>query len=263
MNLLLVSALCFLVCLSINELSMYWDIQTENDKLKEAVVRVPKTDTDIDGKKNITAEGYLDPNDPFNRSLDWDRLHSVNPDIIGWLYIPDTVIDYPILQGSTDEAYLHKDYQGNYSYAGSIFTFAGADLVADHHVCIFGHNMASRQMFGSLRDYQDQEWAKEHRRIYLYTPERTKECTLVSVFKCDKADSIYELNKASKYSDENMALGERILARSAYDTGADSADGQIFTLSTCSGVSGGTVRLTVNFGVMKEKYNIEEITAAG
>ena len=53
--------------------------------------------------------------------IDWGKLKKINPDIVGWIKVPGTRIDYPVLQGSRWNEYLHKDYKGEYCYAGSIF----------------------------------------------------------------------------------------------------------------------------------------------
>ena len=56
-----------------------------------------------------------------NPGIDWEKLKKINPDIVGWIKVPGTKIDYPVLQGSRWNEYLHKDYKGEYCYAGSIF----------------------------------------------------------------------------------------------------------------------------------------------
>mgnify|MGYP001104247074 CR=1 FL=1 len=102
-NVILVSAIAILLVLGFRELFMYTDLQQENDALRDSVVQVPKVDP-----KDQGSEDYLDPNDPFNRHIDFDSLKATNEDIVGWLYVPDTTIDYPILVGDSDEKYVHK-----------------------------------------------------------------------------------------------------------------------------------------------------------
>lgn len=53
--------------------------------------------------------------------LNWEKIKRINPDIVAWITVPGTEIDYPILQCSTWNEYLHKNYKGEYSYPGSIF----------------------------------------------------------------------------------------------------------------------------------------------
>lgn len=85
--------------------------------------------------------------------IDFGYLQSVNEDIIGWISIPETHIDYPILQGTTLNEYLNKGYDGSYNSLGSIFTYPEADLDEDVHVVLFGHRTFDQQMFGDLNAF--------------------------------------------------------------------------------------------------------------
>ena len=87
------------------------------------------------------------------------------------LVVQETVS--PILTGQTDTEYLTKDFEGAYSPLGSIFTFAGARL-SDSQVYLFAHNMASGQMFGSLKQFTNDAFLAANPQAYLYTPERVR-----------------------------------------------------------------------------------------
>ena len=63
-------------------------------------------------------------NNPLNRKIDFHKLKNENKDIVAWIYIPGTTVDYPILIGDTNEEYLYKDLEGNYTPLGSIFSDA-------------------------------------------------------------------------------------------------------------------------------------------
>ena len=93
--------------------------------------------------------------------VDWESLLKINPDIIGWIYTEGVDISYPILQGSDNKHYLKHTYEGEYSFAGSIFM--DYQNVADLSGCntmIYGHNMRNGSMFGSLKKYsQDNAYA--------------------------------------------------------------------------------------------------------
>ena len=223
------------------ELLRFHLLEQEKVSLITQVVQVPKPDQGVDS------------DDPFCRQIDWTALQAVNPDIRGWIYIPGTGIDYPILAGESDEYYLNRNYRREPSVYGSIFGFAGVDLDTDNHICLFGHNMVSRQMFGSLKDYRDQEYADAHSKMYIYTPKRTKECDLISVFRCHQSDRIFELDKTGDTKDLTGLTAE-LKARSEVEGSAPEAAGQIYTLSTCSGYTGTAYRLTVHYQVTQEKY---------
>lgn len=166
-------------------------------------------------------------NDPIDRNIDFDALKEMNPDIIGWLYAPQIGVDQPILHG---ERYLKKDFAGNYSALGSVFTYDYADeLLTDEHICLFAHNMRSGQMFGNLKKFRDSAFVEENSSIYLYTPERAKELKVYEVKRCHKSDAVFQWEWQSGY------------------------DRQTFTLATCSGYTGTAYRLVVNVEVVREK----------
>lgn len=89
--------------------------------------------------KDIEAEAAPGdiPVDPLDRVIDWEYLKSINPDIIAWLYIPGTAIDYPVCHSKGDY-YLRKNIYRQYSILGTLFT---NETMEDPHVVIFGHNM--------------------------------------------------------------------------------------------------------------------------
>lgn len=242
-NAVLVVALLALLFLGFRELYMFWSAQDNNNTLKEVAVKVPD-------------DPSLDPEDPFNRYIDFDALQEINPDIVGWIYVPDTMIDYPILIGDSDEYYLNRNYRGEWSSLGSIFAFADVDLNKDNHICLFGHNMISQQMFGGLDDWKSQEYADSHKYCYIYTPDRTKEYSLISAFRCHKTDAVFELDKTGDTTDTTELIVS-LMDRSVVDMDLPDNTGQIFTLASCDGYSGTPYRFTCNFVVSREKYVLE------
>lgn len=242
-NIVMLVAIGVLLFLGLREFSMFYNAHEKNEEIKSIAVQVPKNEEN---------------NTPFNRKIDFNTLKNINPDIVGWLYIPGTVIDYPIMVGEKDETYLNKDYSGKYSKVGSVFSYSDTDVNLDSHVVLFAHNMISGQMFGGLKKYKDSNYGKEYLYAYIYTPERTKECQLVSVFGCHKTDKIFDINRENKEKEElTKDWLSSINKRSSYSLELPDASDQLFTLATCHGYSGTPNRLTVNFSVVKEKYVLE------
>ena len=134
-------------------------------------------------QKLVVQEAGSQEADPMERTIDFAALQRINPEIVGWLYVPQIGVDSPILTGQTDTEYLTKDFEGAYSPLGSIFTFAGA-RISDSQVYLFAHNMASGQMFGSLKQFTNDAFlaarsptgpcGKKDPQAYLYTPERVR-----------------------------------------------------------------------------------------
>ncbi|MDR0841501.1 MAG: class B sortase [Christensenellaceae bacterium] len=103
-------------------------------------------------------------------SIDFAALQKVNPDAAAWLYCPDTVIDYPIVWASEYDYYLHHLPDGKTNANGTLFIdYNNAADFADGLTIIYGHNMKSGRMFGSLTGYKAQAYFEEHPYLYLYT----------------------------------------------------------------------------------------------
>ena len=86
-------------------------------------------------------------------SIDWEHLKSINPDIIGWIEIKDTKINYPILQDNNSLFYLKHSYDKRYNSNGSIFT-TNTNPFTDEETILYGHNMKNGSMFADLHKYE-------------------------------------------------------------------------------------------------------------
>lgn len=91
-----------------------------------------------------------------------EQYDATNSDVAGWILIDGTIVDYPVIQCGDNDAYLHSDWMGNYSYAGCIYADFRCDIDESNLVLMYGHNMADGSMFSTLRSYQNEEWGKEH-----------------------------------------------------------------------------------------------------
>lgn len=143
---------------------------------------------------------------PYESPIDFDVYQSVNPDIYGWLRISGTVIDYPVVQHATsNDYYLHHDGNGNVDLDGAIFSlhdYNGRDF-EDPVTVLYGHNMKSGAMFGTLRSsYTDQQFFDEHKDVIIYTPEETR---------------IYKVFAAVPYSDELISYEHDFTDEGEYD----------------------------------------------
>ncbi|MCL2775511.1 MAG: class B sortase, partial [Oscillospiraceae bacterium] len=104
-----------------------------------------------------------------NMAIDFETLQMINPDAVAWLYGPGTPIDYPVMRAAEYDYYLHHLPNGEYNANGSLFIdYNWADFT-DKLTIIYGHNMKSEQMFGSLANYKKQAYFEEHPCLYLYT----------------------------------------------------------------------------------------------
>ncbi len=128
-------------------------------------------------------EEATDATEAVRRSpIDFDALRRQNPDVVAWLRIPDTNIDYPVVQGEDNEHYLTHDFSGQPSPSGALFADAeiSSDFSSDHSI-IYGHNMRSGTMFAKLRLFEDGRFFASHHRGYLYLPDGTYKLTIFAV----------------------------------------------------------------------------------
>jgi len=114
-----------------------------------------------------------DPEIP-GRPIDFSALRAVNPDMAAWLYCPDTAIDYPVMRARDYDRYLRRLPDGTYNVNGSLFIdYNCAADFTDRLTVIYGHNMRSGQMFGSLKGYKGQAYYEKRPYMYLYTEQET------------------------------------------------------------------------------------------
>ena len=107
---------------------------------------------------------------PIN--VDFDELKKENKDIIGWIYCPDTPINYPVVKGKDNNQYLRTGLDGKYLFSGTIFCdYRSKDIGTESNYIIYGHNLKNSTMFGTLVKYKEQEYYDAHPIMYFLTPE--------------------------------------------------------------------------------------------
>lgn len=192
-------------------------------------------------------------------TVDFAALKEVNPEIIGWIVIPDTAVNYPLLQTTDNNYYLKHTYDRTYSDFGSIFlasecTFDFSDL----HTLIYGHNTKNGSMFGSLKKYKDKAYLEAHPNIYIVQENRILEYKIISAFTAETSDDVYLLSFATE-GDYYYWL-QKITALSEVESGTEElpVDSKVITLSTCTSRTQ-TERFTVN-AVLSQVYSTAQTT---
>ena len=134
-------------------------------------VETETTETAASDKGILEAFGVDVP----QKDIDWDALTEENPDIYAWIYIPNTQVDYPVLQHEGDDNYyLDHNLDGSSGYPGCIYSQSyNTKDFTDSNTVLYGHNMKNGSMFGSLHEFEDNEFFNENPYIYIYTPEKT------------------------------------------------------------------------------------------
>ena len=179
---------------------------------------------------------------PYTSPIDFEALKAENPDIYGWLEVPNTDISYPLLQSATDDTfYLDHDRVGISNVIGSLFTVHecnGTDFT-DRVTPIYGHHMKSGAMFGNLTDYENKDFYENHKNIILYTEECQRNYEVIAVFRSQvyrKTDQVFKFYKffQADTQEEFDDFYNNIKQLSQYDTGVTAEFGDHFlTLSTC------------------------------
>lgn len=154
-------------------------------------------------------EQYASISDAENVSLadltvDWDALRAVNPNIVAWIYIPDSPVNYPVVQGQDNQEYLHKAFDGSTGWlasAGTIFLDSNnASDFSDRNSALYGHHMNDGSMFASLSDWQNNDEFNSHRDIYLLTPQGNYRLKTFAMVKTTGTDALVQTAFSSEES---------------------------------------------------------------
>lgn len=197
------------------------------------VQNIPETpdSTDPDIPVETTATPTILP--------EYAALYLQNDDMVGWIEIEGTKLNYPVLQTPDEkDFYLHRDFNKENSKHGAIYVQENCDVwTPSDNVVIYGHNMKDGSMFATLLKYRKQEYWEEHRYIYFNTLLERHTYEIVAVFKTTATIGKgfdYHLFVEAEDEEEFDAYIDRIKKLSYYDTGVDAEYGdKLITLSTC------------------------------
>ncbi|MDE6749972.1 MAG: class B sortase [Lachnospiraceae bacterium] len=168
-------------------------------------------------------------------------LYAENNELIGWLSIPETTIDYPVMQNEDNEYYLHHNFYGEEDKYGCLFVKGFVDVnTPGTNFIIYGHNMKDGSMFGELDEYKDESFCREHPLIYFDTlyEEQTYEVIAVFLSRVYESDDdvfkYYEFYQADT-EDEFLSFYNAVKDMSLYETEVTAEFGDTFLmLSTCA-----------------------------
>ena len=166
--------------------------------------------------------------------VDFKALKSVNDDVVGWIYCEGTQINYPVLQGETNDTYIRTLYTGEGHPSGSIFVDAN-NLAgfADNNTIIYGHHMADGAMFGTLEDWREQEYFDAHPCMWLLTPEQDYRVELFSAYLVEASHDTYTIFRGS--GPEFAAYLQRVVRDSAVKADVETdPEAHYVLLSTCA-----------------------------
>ena len=232
-----------------------------NDILKNTKIEenIAFTATEIPEVIGESAENHKYGEDYWNYmkttmiSVDFDELKRINPDTKGWIYVNNTNVNYPFVQGGDNEFYLNHSYDKTYNVAGWLF----ADYKSDFNnflknTVIYGHGRVDQVMFGSLERVLDESWYtnKENQIIKLSTTEKNTLWQIVSIYTIPSES--YYLTHTFENDASYQKFIDTMLSRSIYDFGINvTSKDKLLTLSTCLDYNGN--RIVIQAKLIKEQ----------
>lgn len=172
---------------------------------------------------------------------DIKELKNTNEEIIAWLTLDDTLVDYPITQAKDNAKYLTVNYKNEHSIAGNPFVDYRNNLATDHYSIIYGHRMNQKKMFGSLIEYANASYMQKHLTGTLTLPSGTLGLEVIAYSVIDITNTkIYDI--AEKRINSNKEILKSISSSASAINGKYTRDylqsdqaGQwrLLLLSTC------------------------------
>lgn len=168
----------------------------------------------------------------------FDKLLQTNKETVGWIQIPGTAINYPVVHTSDSQKYLNINFNEKSSRAGAIFSCGSVQYnPPSQNITIFGHNMGigKSTMFSSLVKYKKESYYNEHSEIYFETPYQKGTYKIFAMFNIHVPNSTFNYTQSSfgNKNDFNNFI-KKAKAMSLYNVDvAISEDAEILTLSTC------------------------------
>lgn len=177
----------------------------------------------------------LDPAAEYLYQIDLEELRRTNPDVLGWIAIPGTQLDYPYLKGEDNDYYLNCTWKGSRSAAGAVFMDVNCpDDFSSFNTILYGHNMKNGTMFGSLKKYRQQSYYEENPCIYIVDGRGVCRYEIFAAFEAEVVRDTFRLdldNDRKRDAFLNYSAAMNGLETQVVPTVRDS----LITLSTCTG----------------------------
>ena len=209
----------------------YWQGQKSYDSLAESSFM---PDSDVSDVEGSALSGLV---------VDWDALRAINPDVVAWVYIPGTNVNYPVVKAPADnpDKYLTTDFEGNVggrwmpTYGTPYLLSSNASDFSDKNNIVQGHHLQNGEMFAALADFADSAQFNAHRNVYLLTPKGNYRLCSISLVHCEGSEPIAQTQFASD-ADFTAYVQDKIdrSVVSANPAAPSAQDvSQLFMFSTC------------------------------
>lgn len=241
----IVMLLCIIVAIGSFGYLAFYNYQSSHSS--EQVDNLNKVKENSDGDFILHKTAVVTLNDIETPDIleEYADVFSLNQKLIGWIKIDDTKVDYPVMQTVNNDYYLDHNFDQEEDKNGSIFLDKDCSIwPRSQNLLIYGHNMKSGKMFGTLKSYKDESFYKEHPVIQFDTIYEKGMYEIMYVFsevvheETEVTFKYYQFINANS-ADEYNSYMKDMSEMSIYDTGVTSVYGDaLITLSTCDYTQG-------------------------
>lgn len=168
--------LVMLVCLCVGGYSLYQIISLKSEDRRgedtyQEVASKASGENLREGTVTLQKEDQEETETLILQDIDFEALWEINKDVIAWIELPGTIINYPIVQGEDNEQYLRHLLDGSYHRFGTLFIdYRNAPDFTNDNTIVYGHHIKAGDMFCLLEEYREQSYYDEHPYFLLYTP---------------------------------------------------------------------------------------------
>jgi sortase B len=169
-----------------------------------------------------------------NIGADFDALSAINDEVVGWIQISNTKINYPVAQGSDNSYYLRHMFNKEYNAGGAIFLdYRNSSDFSSRHSIMYGHQMGNGTMFTGIQNYKNQSYYDSHAYGILYTPSGNYVVEFFSGYVTANSGDAWDI----RFNDDEEFSSwiESQISKSDFSAGfTPSVSDMILTFSTCS-----------------------------
>ncbi len=199
----------------------------------------------IDNNKDFNESKSIIRELTNTNSINFDELKTKNSDTVAWIKVPNTLINYPVVQRGDNKFYLKNDFYKKQNIYGWIFAdFRDEFPILSQNTIIYGHNTSIGIMFGDLINLLDKKWYEneENKYIYLTTTEKEYKFEIFSVYKINTTNDYIK----TEFSNDFNEYIQMVSGRSFIDFNTKVENEKIITLSTCYNTQNSSVKLVVH-----------------
>lgn len=209
-------------------------VQIQEEKLKPYTPDFSAVETIENENPSENNSIRIEENSKENLIQDIRNLNENFSNSVGWLYIPDTQINYPVMFSGDNDYYLHRAVDGSYLRVGSVFLAGNckSDFSGKYNI-LYGHNMSDGSMFADVMKYIDHSFFDTHDYALLTTETDVYRIDFFSLSQPDSTDSFYDISADFDVWRENLRRSSYIWRQTEM-----SENNRFVSLSTCTGSEG-------------------------